>query len=407
MNIASLPTDKSLDRACQAWRLRQDSAPLDRWLTRQLTPEGVPVSLDLEVWENQIDCVVSANQVHKLPRSIQARLEAWFWRLLHFTRTDGSLLFGPKGRSVARIARIQGMAESAIDPAFSRVFDNWFPQKTTKRRSTVAPPSASRSDPSKVFAALRSSWDKESEIIAVDQRVTTRPPRIELFANEQSWIRGNWIAGGDLKVGPAKTNRWQTGAYADYLEWSFKAGPTKITRTAVVLHFRGVALLAQQEEGPATSGLALPIAETTAATLDATQRYVALTSGRSKARLIPLNLPALPYATDKGTLTIDDHHARLTNGQPGRRRWLPMLATWGKPPTIWRSCTVTENMKICDPDVAFGVRVGWGLKDDGLLIYRSLTKPALRCVLGYQTRARFLIGRFTPDGNVVPLLTVD
>ena len=63
--------------------------------------------------------------------------------------------------------------------------------------------------------------------------------------------------------------------------------------------------------------------------------------------------------------------------------------------------------KTCPPSVAFGARLAWGPGEDGLLIYRSLAKPALRAVLGHQTRARFLVGRFTPDGDVVPLLSLD
>ena len=57
-------------------------------------------------------------------------------------------------------------------------------------------------------------------------------------------------------------------------------------------------------------------------------------------------------------------------------------------------------------DVAFAVRVSWG-RDDTLIIYRSLGPSAPRSFLGYQTKARFLLGRFTNEGNVEPLLSVD
>jgi len=56
--------------------------------------------------------------------------------------------------------------------------------------------------------------------------------------------------------------------------------------------------------------------------------------------------------------------------------------------------------------VAFAVRVSWG-RDDTLVIYRSLGPSAPRSFLGYQTKARFLLGRFTNEGNVEPLLSVD
>jgi hypothetical protein len=74
---------------------------------------------------------------------------------------------------------------------------------------------------------------------------------------------------------------------------------------------------------------------------------------------------------------------------------------------MWRTLTVTEKSQACPPDVAFGARISWGVGQEGLLIYRSLARPALRAVLGHQTKARFLIGRFTEDGDVEPLLTLD
>ena len=48
-----------------------------------------------------------------------------------------------------------------------------------------------------------------------------------------------------------------------------------------------------------------------------------------------------------------------------------------------------------------------GSGDEGLLIYRSLAPPALRSVLGHQTSARFLVGLFTREGDVVPIIKVD
>ena len=75
-------------------------------------------------------------------------------------------------------------------------------------------------------------------------------------------------------------------------------------------------------------------------------------------------------------------------------------------PVYWRSLTVTEQSRTCDSSVAFGARVSWG-RDETLLIYRSLGKPALRAVLGYQTRARFVVGFFSRDGEVEPIVTIE
>ena len=50
--------------------------------------------------------------------------------------------------------------------------------------------------------------------------------------------------------------------------------------------------------------------------------------------------------------------------------------------------------------------MAWGTTES-LIIYRSLARPALRAFLGHQTEARFLVGLFTREGDVHPLLTVE
>jgi hypothetical protein len=54
----------------------------------------------------------------------------------------------------------------------------------------------------------------------------------------------------------------------------------------------------------------------------------------------------------------------------------------------------------------FAVRVAWG-SAESLVIYRSLARPALRALLGHQTSARFLVGLFSKDGRVEPIIKVD
>ena len=89
---------------------------------------------------------------------------------------------------------------------------------------------------------------------------------------------------------------------------------------------------------------------------------------------------------------------------------MPLLVSWDglrhRKRLSWRVLTVSEDAKICPPDLAFAVRVSWG-RDETYVIYRSLGPPALRAFLGHQTRARFLIGQFTDEGTVEPLVSVD
>ena len=127
-------------------------------------------------------------------------------------------------------------------------------------------------------------------------------------------------------------------------------------------------------------------------------------------RVLPVGLPRLPYETERGSFTEEGREIVLRQRQEGRRCWLPLLASWdpvrNRKGVQWRVLTVSEKSKPCAPETAFAVRVSWG-RDDTLVIYRSLGRPAIRSFLGHQTSARFLVGLFDKAGDVKPILKVD
>jgi hypothetical protein len=75
-------------------------------------------------------------------------------------------------------------------------------------------------------------------------------------------------------------------------------------------------------------------------------------------------------------------------------------------PVHWRHLTVTHKWRVSPPEVSSAVRVSFG-RNETLLIYRSLGRPGLRAFLGHQSQARFLVGLFSQEGEVEPLLTVE
>ena len=121
-------------------------------------------------------------------------------------------------------------------------------------------------------------------------------------------------------------------------------------------------------------------------------------------RCLPLALPCLPYETDRGQFRAMPTASGLSLKQMprGRRCWMPLLVSWDgmrhRKRLSWRVLTVSEDAKICPPDLAFAVRVSWG-RDETYVLYRSLGPPALRAFLGHQTRARFLSAQFTEEGR--------
>ncbi len=124
----------------------------------------------------------------------------------------------------------------------------------------------------------------------------------------------------------------------------------------------------------------------------------------------PLGLPGNPYPTDRGAFVPTGPALELRQAREGRRAWLPLLVSWEparhRKAVRWRPLTVSEKSKVTPPDVASAVLVAWG-RDEMLVIYRSLARPALRAFLGYQTRARFLVALFTREGDVEPIVKVD
>ena len=398
------PPTIDLERHLQAWRDGSNPSPLLRWTETELRSDGLPLRLPVEHWSDcfELLCRARAERTGGWPDSFATRIDGLFRWLIHFSRPDSSAILGPRGdrRSAARL--VAG-AVSGTDPGYASVVARWTRAPVLSGRDRLPTPLPALQVAGQAMAMLRTDWSAEGDWIAVDARSSTS---VEVASEGRPWISGAWSIGhGSESV--AKPTAWSSGPFADVFEWTSRSGPTRITRTAVLLRSRRVAILAQQEDGPPTEGFRTPLAPGTTAAPTANLRSWTLARSRKSARLLAPGLPSLPYPTDRGAFRVVDGAAVLTGPEGGRRRWLPIVVAWGRPPTHWRPLTVTERSIICPPEVAFGARIAWGPGEEGLVIYRSLARPALRVVLGHQTKARFLVGRFTAEGNVVPLVTLD
>jgi hypothetical protein len=200
-------------------------------------------------------------------------------------------------------------------------------------------------------------------------------------------------------------------------EWSFRLGAARVTRTALLLRGRRIALLADQFEKPSGGSavapawrIALPLGVEAAPLAGTVGWTLVPPRGSPRARAVPLALPCRGGDSERGTFTREGRDLRLGQPCPGRRCWLPLLMSWdplrNRQSIHWRLLTVSEKSRVCPPDRAFAARVTWG-RSETLLFYRSLGPPALRAVLGHQTRARFLVALFNPDGTVTPIVKLD
>jgi len=258
------------------------------------------------------------------------------------------------------------------------------------------------------MAVFRSDWGRRADWLAADLRDPRAGERLELGLAGRVMLGPSWDP-------PARGTRprldTHPGPSAACLEWSFQEGSRHVLRTLVFFRSRRLALLAEevQNPGPLTTfrlvippGVGVrPSGRGPSLRLDG--------PGRASAHILTPGLSDGPAPEAGGVWSVADGKLVVTQQTPTRRAWIPLLISWDptrdrRAPT-WRRLTVAEQSRVCPPDVAVAFRVQWG-RGDSLILYRSLARAGLRSFLGHQTRARFLVGVFGPQGDIAPLVTL-
>ena len=369
----------------------------------------VPVRLPIDAWWPSLVGLEEARRERPeaWPEIVDVQLEGFLRAALWFTGHDGTtLLTSGKAVPLSR-RRLLSMAERMSDPMLERTAVRLFPGRPPTRAWDVTPPPPSLALESRALAVLRSDWGRRADLIAIDQRDHAGSCRLEMIAS------GRRLLGPSLEtvIGPSRPIDWLSDPHADLYEWSSGQGSGRVVHTALLLRNRKLALLAAEFPGSVPMArMAFGRAAGVEATSHSTRNTIRLDAGgKLTCQLLPLSLPATRPDTKLGSFAVEDGQVLLKAMGSGRRSWLPVLLSWdasrNRRPTNWCRLTVAERSRVCPPEVAFAARVGWG-RGDGLVVYRSLERPALRSFLGHQTRARFLLGVFTRDGNVTPLVTV-
>ena len=123
---------------------------------------------------------------------------------------------------------------------------------------------------------------------------------------------------------------------------------------------------------------------------------------RGSAQVLPIGLPACLMKRIGGRFQVEGRELALTQQTQAGVAGFPCSVSWDparhRKPVSWRILTVSERSRAVPPGRAFAARISWG-RDETYVVYRSLGPPAPRAFLGHQTRARFLFGRFTGDGD--------
>ena len=373
---------------------------VDAWLSRPPVPDSVPFRNHNSGFSVRVD----------------ARQSDWLQSVFRFTRPDGSVIFEPRVRSRSRLLELERWVQRLGDPHLARVIGWWRPAHSASvgvEADLVSAPLSTEIWNDRVLAVLRPDWTPRGDCLAADHRAPGPTSKIEVAGRGVTWLGPTWtsptLSAESTRAEPTATT---SGPFADSYEWSFQSGPTRVTRSAVLVRGRSLAILLQTEnkvEGP-VGEVRWSIPPGVEARPDPTTRALILSGGRGKpvARVIPLGLPEANYPTDRGAFFVDNRDLVLRQTTQGPDRCLAILVTWDKkPPASWRPLTVAEKSAACPPGTAFAARASYRPGQGAILIYRSLGPTELRSVLGHQTRARFLVGSFTPSGDVRPWIKVN
>jgi hypothetical protein len=404
--------------ALQQWLCRKNEQPLTRWLAHELDSRGSLVRLAIPDWHLCLDALREARRsAGRLPAEWDDSLARLIIAALRFSRPDGS----PAGEFEASRAynrpekTLRDWLSATEGTETAKYLHAW--QSSRKRDLNFSPEPPAWEVSRGVLSVLRDEASGNGDYVAVDHRLSGPSCRFELFGSGRSWLGPSWAIEGEASVSTrAKPGSRISAAGAEIAEWSYRLGTTRVTQTILLLAGRRIALLSAlfESRGPLirSESVRLALPPSIVATPMPGCRGFRLTSPKrsDSAQVLPISLPSLSYETDRGGLLTKGNSLVLTQAPAGRRCWLPLLVSWGstrnRKDTAWRVLTVTERSKAVPSDRAFAARVSWG-RHESYVIYRSFGPPASRAFLGYRTHARFLIGLFTPDGNLTPIVKLD
>jgi len=407
----------SFHQALDSWVCKQNEQPLTRWMARELDREGRLARLSISDWQECLGNLLTAkSRSRSWPGIWEEPINRLNRAVLRYSRPDGSPAtdFEPSNGRASSATLVAEWANATKSMAAeSEISMGTFGENVDSLGDERPKWEGCR----RVLASLRSDRQTAGDFLVVDHREIGISCRFELFGGGLSWLGPSWmICGGAVATSIPKPGSWLSNPAAELAEWSYSSGGNRITQSAVLLTTRRLALLGVAIEGrsvlPAESMVQFSLPPSVAAAASKDHRGFMLSDSRKRgsAQVLPIGLPCLSYATERGAFGADGDALVLKQATVGRRSWLPVLVSWdprrNRKTAHWRVLTVSEKSRIVRADRAFAARVSWG-RDESYVLYRSLGPTAPRSFLGYQTKARFLVGLFTPDGTITPIMTLE
>lgn len=269
------------------------------------------------------------------------------------------------------------------------------------------------------LAVMRSSWESRGPIVGVafdDRKILTdisSKPGPIVCGDVTPFIKIN----GQLAEFSSDISEvcWHSDDECDYMELEVKLGAGWRLQRQYLFgredEFLWVAdVLLGNESAQIEYSCPWPISSACEVVPEKETRDMTLSiNDRIQSCVMPAAAPEWRVTRSQCELEMSDvglHH-RFT--AETRAAYIPLFFDLDKKRArterTWRRLTVAEQLEITPPDVAAGFRVQSG--DDQWMFYRSLGARGNRSLLGQNTVAEFLAGRFLRDGLLDELVEVE
>jgi hypothetical protein len=281
------------------------------------------------------------------------------------------------------------------------------------------PPKASDNCEWSCLTIMRTAWNPESAVIAVDNskpgmRLDVWAANRRLFCGPvgfESRINGEVLQPKD----PWEQLCWFTDKDVDYAEFSMPLeGGARLERQILLAHRDKFLLLADHLQNSETAALEhswqLPLGAGLLFCGEGETRDAVLMDGAPRSRVLPVALPEWRIDPRMGELSLAASAMRLMQKTHGRSLACPLFIdlcpTRSALPCTWRQLTVAEALSIKSTDVAVSYRMQSG--GDQWIYYRSQGPRANRTFMGQNTSSECVVAGFkAPSGEIVQLLEIE
>lgn len=394
---------------------------LSNGITELLDGEGAPHAKHLEVSSALFACWTRCLYLgrtmkrHCFTKDAQTQYEWLVRQMLRLCRNDGSQVLTNNESCPALFEAALLVAGDTDDDAIA---DCVLPgRKPPSELRGKLPKPAMHSEWAEI-AVLRRSWDRSGDQLMV--RYSDRNCELELNSGKQTVFSG--VCNPELTIDGTRLEAeqdweeicWQSDRDLDYLELELKFNDNwKVQRQIMLTRDDRFLIIADAVLGDSVADIShqftLPLATGISFAPAEESREGFLCGRKLIAAVLPLQLPEWRAERDAGSLEQTSDGLQLRQCQHGQRLFAPLFIDlkpkrFGRQLT-WRRLTVARQLEILPPDVAVGYRIQTGKRQ--WLVYRSLTAPASRSVLGQHFSAEFVLGRLPANGELEQLIEIE